>query len=73
VYPETTCVWVTAYERAAASGHDDDMDRLQRPVDHRRWGQSSWVNYWQGRDSELWTEPREDRPLLRRELGLTPR
>ena len=73
VHPEVTCVWVTAYERAEASGHGEDLDRLQRPLDHRRWGQSSWVNYWQGRDADLWTAPREDRPLLRRELGLTPR
>jgi hypothetical protein len=28
---------------------------LHRPVDHRRWGQSSWLNYWQGRDEQLWT------------------
>ena len=20
-----------------------------------RWGQSSWLNYWQGRDEDLWT------------------
>ena len=28
---------------------------LRRPIDHRRWGQSSWLNYWQGRDEGLWT------------------
>ncbi len=27
---------------------------LHRPADHRRWGESSWLNYWQGRDEGLW-------------------
>jgi hypothetical protein len=26
----------------------------QRPIDQRAWGQSSWVNYWSGRDDDLW-------------------
>lgn len=56
VYPDRRCVWVMAYERADETGHVDDLTRLQRPVDHRRWGQSSWVNYWSGRDEGLWTE-----------------
>ncbi|MFC6084102.1 methylenetetrahydrofolate reductase C-terminal domain-containing protein [Sphaerisporangium aureirubrum] len=55
VYPRLKCVWVTAFERAEAAGHGGDMDLLQRPVDHREWGRSSWVNYWRGRDDELWT------------------
>ena len=54
VMPELTCVWVIAAERAAAGGHDDDLDLLQRPVDNRQWERSSWVNYWQGRDEQLW-------------------
>jgi hypothetical protein len=29
---------------------------LQRPIDQRRWGQSSWINFWQGRDEGLWVE-----------------
>lgn len=56
VFPDTKCVWVTAYERAEAAGHADDLLKLQRPVDHRRWGESSWVNYWQHRDDDLWTD-----------------
>lgn len=56
VYPGLPCVWLVAYERAEQQGHVADLRLLQRPVDHRRWGQSSWVNYWQGRDRELWTE-----------------
>ena len=56
VYPELRCVWVVAYERAASEGRVADLRRLQRPIDHRRWGQSSWVSYWLGRDEGLWTE-----------------
>jgi len=44
-----------AYERAEAEDKITDMRRLQRPIDQRKWGQSSWVNYWQGEDEELWT------------------
>jgi hypothetical protein len=55
VYPERRCVWVEAYERAAAEGRAGDLRLLHRPPDHRRWGQSSWLNYWQGRDEGLWT------------------
>jgi hypothetical protein len=55
VYPEHRCVWVTGYERAASQGAAGDLRRLQRPVDHRRFGESSWLNYWAGRDENLWT------------------
>ena len=69
VYPERRCVWVVAYERAASEGRVADLRRLQRPIDHRRWGQSSWVNYWLGRDEGLWTdddleEPEAELPVL---------
>ncbi len=56
VYPGMRCVWLMAYERAAADGNVSDMRRLQRPIDQRKWGQSSWVNYWLGRDEDLWTD-----------------
>jgi hypothetical protein len=56
VYPEERCVWVIAYERAEESGHISDLRRLVRPIDHRKWGQSSWINFWQGEDDDLWTE-----------------
>jgi hypothetical protein len=46
---------VVAYERAERQGRIADLQLLQRPVDHRLWGQSSWVNYWQHRDDDLWT------------------
>jgi hypothetical protein len=55
VYPGMRCVWLMAYERADAEGHVADMRRLQRPIDQRKWGQSSWVNYWLGEDEALWT------------------
>jgi hypothetical protein len=66
VYPGVQCVWLMAYERAERQGHAADLSLLQRPVDHRRWGQSSWVNYWQGRDRELWAESdgRGDAPAI---------
>ena len=59
VVPEQRCVWVIAYERAAAAGRADDLSLLQRPIDQRLWGESSWVNYWQGRDEDLWASPGE--------------
>jgi hypothetical protein len=55
VYPAERCVWVLAYERAQQAGRSADLLRLHRPIDHRRVGQSSWLNYWQGRDDQLWT------------------
>jgi hypothetical protein len=56
VYPEMRCVWVIAYERAEESGHLEDLRRLVRPLDHQKWGQSSWINYWRDRDDDLWTD-----------------
>ena len=72
VYPDQPCVWVLAFERAAAAGHAADLDQLQRPVDHRAAGESSWVNYWLGRDDGLWVRPTAavPRPPLRRDLPL---
>lgn len=55
VYPDQRCVWVVAYERAEREGRVTDLRRLVRPIDHRQWGSSSWVNYWLGRDAHLWT------------------
>ena len=70
VYPELPCVWVTAFDRAEQTGHGGDLDLLQRPVDHRQVGRSSWVNYWQGRDVGLWVTATATAPSLpRREPG----
>ena len=75
VFPELRCVWVVAFERAESAGHAKDFDLLQRPVDHRERGRSSWVNYWQGHDEDLWADVTEavPHPVLRRELGLVQR
>jgi methylene-tetrahydrofolate reductase-like protein len=70
VYPGSKCVWLIAYERAEAHGRVADLRRLQRPIDQRAWGQSSWVNYWLGRDEGLWTE---DQPPPLDELPVLPR
>ncbi len=56
VYPSQRCVWLIAYERADAEHRLGDLRRLQRPIDQRKWGQSSWVNYWLGEDEGLWTD-----------------
>jgi len=56
VYPDKRCVWVVGFERASSQDAAADLRRLQRPVDHRRWGESSWLNYWAGRDDDLWTD-----------------
>jgi len=56
VYPGVRCVWLVAFERAEGEGRDGDLALLQRPIDQREWGKSSWVNYWRGRDEGLWTE-----------------
>lgn len=49
VYPGTRCVWLIAWERAEQHGHLADLSCLVPPADHRRQGESAWVNYWQGR------------------------
>jgi len=61
------CVWVLAFERTEKAGRGADLDLLQRPVDRREFGRSSWVNYWQGRDEGLWAAatPADPAPLLR--------
>jgi hypothetical protein len=66
VYPSMRCVWLIAYERAAEEDRLTDLRRLQRPIDQRKWGQSSWVNYWHGDDEGLWTstDDIEHQPLL---------
>jgi hypothetical protein len=56
VYPESRCVWLLAVERADSEGKGPDLLRLHRPIDHRRWGQSAWISYWQGTDDDLCTD-----------------
>jgi len=57
VYSQLRCVWLTAIERATSQGHCADLLLVQRPVDHRLWGQSAWIGYWQERDELAWTDP----------------
>ena len=66
VYPGMRCVWLMAFELAADEGRVGDLRRLQRPIDQRKWGQSSWVNYWHGEDEGLWTSEGafDDAPVL---------
>jgi hypothetical protein len=71
VYPDRRCVWVDAYERAASQGRAADLRLLHRPVDHRRFGQSSWLNYWQGRDEDLWTDDPKAGPTAAPAAGPT--
>jgi hypothetical protein len=71
VYPGMRCVWLMAYERAEQDDKVGDLRRLQRPIDQRRWGESSWVNYWQGRDEGLWTQD-DDRARNRIALPMLP-
>jgi len=69
VHPEMRCVWVVAFERSEKAGRGRDLDLLQRPVDRRELGRSSWVNYWQGRDEGLWVAATsaDPAPLLYRD------
>jgi hypothetical protein len=68
VHPDVRCVWVLAHERAAAAGRADDLQLLQRPVDHREWERSSWINYWHGRDDDM-AAPAGQRPPIQRTIG----
>jgi hypothetical protein len=59
-------VWLVAYERAVQHGSLADLHRLQRPIDQRLWGRSSWANYWLIRD-DLWTSADDlEYPAIRR-------
>jgi hypothetical protein len=71
VYPGMRCVWLIAYEPADDEHRVGDLRRLQRPIDQRKWGQSSWVNYWLGEDEALWTgeDDREHESLLAAPVG----
>ncbi len=56
------CVGDFAAERAAAGGHEDDLDCCSDPSTTGSGSGSSWVNYWQGRDEQLWVGIDEDDP-----------
>jgi Methylene-tetrahydrofolate reductase C terminal len=73
VFPDLRCVWLEGFDRATATGHVSDLELLQRPIDHREWGNSSWLNYWQGKDDQLWTGDAAASPLARAAPGSEPR
>ena len=43
VHPEMPCVWVQAYEGAERMQAVQKLGQVQPPVDHRKAGQSSWL------------------------------
>jgi hypothetical protein len=43
VHPEMPCVWVQAYAGAERMGAVASLGQVQGPVDHRKAGQSSWL------------------------------
>jgi hypothetical protein len=54
VYPDRPCVWVRAWEGSRRlPAWNDHILRLQRPVDWRLQGTSSWANLVSGRDREV--------------------
>ncbi len=54
VYPDLPCVWVRAWESSRRLPvWDDHILRLQRPVDWRLEGTSSWANLASGRDRQV--------------------
>ncbi len=53
VYPDRPCVWVKAWEGSQRLPvWKDQIARLQRPVDWRLQGTSSWANLASGRDRQ---------------------
>ncbi|MDQ6883836.1 MAG: methylenetetrahydrofolate reductase C-terminal domain-containing protein [Candidatus Dormibacteraeota bacterium] len=51
VYPDRACVWVEAWERSRQIPlYRDHIHRLEKPVDWRLQGTSSWINLLTGRD-----------------------
>jgi hypothetical protein len=60
VFPEKTCVWVTAYTNSQRLPWPDEIHDLRSAVDWSIKGSSSWINYLTGRDqihSGCETEP----------------
>lgn len=50
VFPETDCVWVSAYARSKRLFWPHEFHDLRLPVDWSLQGTSSWVNLVTGRD-----------------------
>ena len=51
VYPDRACVWVEAWEQSRRLPvFRDHVQRVEKPVDWRLKGTSSWINLVTGRD-----------------------
>ena len=50
VYPEMSCVWVTAYARSQRLFWPEELHDLRPPVDWSLQGSAPWVNLLTGRD-----------------------
>ena len=57
VVPEMRCVWVEAFEGSRRLRTGDAILEVQRPVDHRLWGRSAWLNVLRTRAGERTVGP----------------
>jgi hypothetical protein len=57
VRPEMRCVWVEGWAGSRIMPEDDRILAVQKPVDHRLWGRSSWLAVLRARRDD--NEPRE--------------
>jgi len=48
VYAEMPCVWVKAWEGSRLMKEGDKIMDVQKPIDHRLKGRSSWLAVSQG-------------------------
>jgi Methylene-tetrahydrofolate reductase C terminal len=54
VYPDRPCVWVLAWRRSRKLPlFRDHIEHVERPVDWRLQGTSSWINVVTGRDRHV--------------------
>ena len=49
VRPEMRCVWVEAWTGSRIMPEGDQILAVQKPVDHRLWGRSSWLGVLRAR------------------------
>lgn len=44
VKPEMRCVWVEAFAGSQKIATGPEIDQVQKPLDHRKWGRSAWLD-----------------------------
>lgn len=44
VKPEMRCVWVEAYDGSRKIATGAEINQVQEPLDHRKWGRSAWID-----------------------------